>query len=795
MLYDGSSGKIKIGLFELVSIAARGISPTAPRDEEESARGEGTKRQLEKQLGKGKEQELIFGFDAGEYSFELYCIADRIENGKISVLRKVDRPAKRISKQQLKLPRAELFVLGYVYASISNLKEVALELVVLSEDGEVIKSQENVNISKLKSFFDRCVAAVKVFARPECERVTERLPSMQGLKFPYSEMREGQRDFIRAAYRNIARGTTLYATAPTGTGKTVSALYPAIKALGDGRVKKVFYLTPKTTTREAVRECLALMSERGAKIRAVCLEAKDSCCKRGVICREDRALCPCSSENKLPEATLALYAKELTTVDKRVISEVAEEYRVCPYELSLWYSEICDIVICDLNYLFDPAVYIRRFFTEGGDFAFLIDEAHNLPERAREIYSAELSLSELDTLLENPLLPPPSPLRATLVEAKDRLYKLLFPYLKDELTQDKDGKQVGATHLSYVPDELYSVMYTLTAKAEEEVLANNLSCDEEKGERGSLLRQLLYKLKKHSFALSSFDTGYRLFLFYESDTIRFKLFCVDTGALIRERIAKGHGAVFFSATLSPISYYKSVLGADGTAELLELPSPFESSQLSVSIMDKISTRYSERERTASAVCRAIAATVSAKRGNYMVFAPSFEYLELLSKAFSAQYPKIRVLTQKKDMTREEKADFLAKFNEADSSYLIGFCVLGGIYSEGVDLAGDRLIGAVVVGIGMPSLSYEREAMTEYYDDRYDSGKLFAYIYPGMNRVLQAAGRVIRRENDKGAIVLIDDRFDDPVYKKLIPDLWRGMRYVEDAKALNERLKRFWAKEG
>jgi Rad3-related DNA helicase len=247
----------------------------------------------------------------------------------------------------------------------------------------------------------------------------------------------------------------------------------------------------------------------------------------------------------------------------------------------------------------------------------------------------------------------------------------------------------------------------------------------------------------------------------------------------------------FSATLSPLGYYRSVLGGDRSDDTLEVSSPFTPEQLSVSIMNKISTRYSEREQTLLGVCRAIAATVSAKRGNYIIFSPSFAYSEALAEVFRAKYPKLHIISQKKDMTAKEKADFLAKFKKDDKGYLVAFCVMGGIYSEGIDLAGDSLIGAVIVGIGIPSLSYEREAIAEYYQEKYEEGKQYAYIYPGMNRVFQAAGRVIRREDDRGVIVLIDDRFDDPIYKKSLPELWSGVRFIDDAKRLREVLDEFW----
>jgi DNA excision repair protein ERCC-2 len=238
-----------------------------------------------------------------------------------------------------------------------------------------------------------------------------------------------------------------------------------------------------------------------------------------------------------------------------------------------------------------------------------------------------------------------------------------------------------------------------------------------------------------------------------------------------------------------MEYYKSVLGGDG--EILEIPSPFVKEQMSISIMDKISTRFLQREDTLPAVLRVIAATVSAKRGNYMIFTPSFAYNEALAAAFRAKYPKIRVLEQKRSMRTDEKEAFLSAFREEGGGYLVAFCVMGGVYAEGIDLAGDSLIGAIIVGTGLPSISYEREAMAAYYDEKYEAGKQYAYIYPGMNRVFQAAGRVIRREDDRGVIVLVDDRFDDPIYKKSLPTLWKGVKFIQDAKRLREVLDEFW----
>ena len=792
MRYDSESNIIRITLGEFVSIARRGISPSVSFDEDEPNINPIAASRLTKLTGQLYSESLSYRFISGEWVFELVGRVEDLSGNRITIARTVESNPHHPRKSEVAEIRGEGYIAAYMLAREGGLDSVDIRFIYFNEaSGDYTEKIEHLTKKKLESFFNKCLVAVSIFASPEVERVTKRLPSMKAMKFPYAKVREGQSEFVRGAYRTLSRGGCLYATAPTGTGKTVSALYPALRALGDERVEKVFYLTPKTTTAEAARDCLDLMADSGAVIRAVILTAKEKICPEANVCRKSHKLCPRISCNRLAEAALSLSKMGKTVVDREDIRAVSNEFGVCPYELSLTYSELCDVVICDFNYLFDPVVYIKRFFTKGGKYAFLVDEAHNLHERAREMYSAEISLSEIYAPAEEPVLGAFSATKKLCSTAAAVLSDTLIPYLKDELRADKNGKMYGAVSLSEIPSRLYTLFDELMHVVEEEIFLNRGASDDESEQRLAYLRTFYYKNKKFTDILSRFDSAYKLMVFYDDGEIRVKLFCLDTSPVIRERLNKGHGAVMFSATLSPLGYYRSVLGGERSDDTLEVSSPFDPSQLSVCIMDKISTRYSEREDTISAVCRAVAATVSAKRGNYMVFSPSFAYSEALAKLFSAKYPKIRVISQRQNMTAKEKAEFLEEFKKDDESYLIAFCVMGGIYSEGVDLAGDELIGAVIVGIGMPALSYEREAIAAYYEEKYEEGKQYAYIYPGMNRVFQAAGRVIRREDDRGVIVLIDDRFDDPIYKKSLPKLWEGVKFIGDAKTLNEEIREFW----
>lgn len=789
MRYEIESNLLLVSVRELVSTARRGISSSLPCDADEPDAS--SEKCAFCSSEENRLSELFFDFDANGYNFRLYG-RTILKNNGVCFFVPVDTSPKRPKKEITMQARGEGYICAFMLAKRDNLGSVEITFNYYNratlEENTV---KETVRLSKLEKFFNSCKMSIIVYAKPEIERVTTRLPSMKTAKFPYKKTRDGQGDIVRGVYKAIARGSNIFISAPTGTGKTISVIFPAIRALGDGRCDKVFYFTPKATTANAAKDAIEDICKSGARIRAVIMSSKERLCKNGLICRENRLACINAKENRLADAVMALYNENVSVVTPESVSEISENFRVCPHELALSYSELCDVVILDINYLFDPNVYIRRFFTERGEYAFLIDEAHNLPDRAREMYSADISESELVSPALSPIISEFSPIKNATQDAANEFFELFMPYVKENMVLDDDGQQKSAAHLSEAPPKLYSIFERLITTVENEIFSARAGNDEEAPARLNLLKDYYRKIKSIYDAFLRFDSSYELFVFLEENEIKIRCFCIDPAKEISLRLKKGASAVFFSGTLSPIYYYKSVLGGDRGAEVIEAPSPFDSGQLSVSIMDKISTRYSERERTLDAVCRAIAATVSAKRGNYMIYSPSFAYSNAIAKKFSEKYPKIKVLSQRKDMSKREKEEFIKEFKKDDKSYLVGFSVLGGIYSEGVDFAGDSLIGAIIVGIGMPQLSYEREAMTAYYQDKFEEGKQFAYIYPGINRVLQAGGRVIRTEDDKGVIVLIDDRFDDPLYKKIIPSLWSGMQFINDAKELRQRLDEFW----
>ncbi len=737
------------------------------------------------------ETKLSYEFTSSWQKFAIEGSVYAAEGENITVFIPLESMKDKKDKQY----KGEIYLLAAIYIReiMLNADGININAVYYTEGAEEEdRICEYVQRKKLVDFLERCINLFPSAAKPETERFTVRIPSMKSVKFPYGKPRDGQDEFIRASYRAICKGQNLYATAPTGTGKTVSALFPAIRALGNEKCSKVFYLTPKTTTSVAAKECIEKLCECGAHIRSAAIIAKDRVCTEGGICKISKKLCKGLSEKKILEAARLIYEEKIICVTPDDFIAFGKKLGVCPYELSLTYAELCDIVICDINYLFDPQVFIRRFFSFASDYVFLIDEAHNLGERTREMYSSAINSQDISAA---DILGEFSPLRKCAEETNALFYANLEPLVRDEVRKDKNGIPHAAYHTRELPDFLYDTFDTLLKCAEEELFAAFSAKDDEKDERVVFLRDYLFKIRKFNSAISRFDSSFEFFVFLDGDIISAKIFCLDTGPIIKERLDIGHGSVLFSGTLSPIDYYRSVLGGDSYSPTLTLDSPFDSENLSVSIMNKVTTRISEREDSLPAICRIIAATLSAKRGNYMIFTPSFAYAEMLSDAFAKKYPKIKVILQRPNMNAVEKQEFLNEFSKNDKRYLAAFCVLGGIYSEGIDLVGDKLIGAVIVGIGMPALSFEREAIAAYYEERLEEGTRYAYLYPGINRVLQAAGRVIRTESDRGVIVLIDDRFDDPIYKKTVPKIWSGMEFLGSANDLRMRLDEFWSNSG
>jgi len=649
---------------------------------------------------------------------------------------------------------------------------------------------------ELKVFYATLLDKISWQAELLRDREVEGLPSARRMRFPHHTLREGQEMMIRECHAAIRRGQRLFVEAPTGTGKTVSSLYPAVRALGEGHVEKIFYLTAKASTRHEAYRAAADLFRSGAHLRTVVITAKESCCACGArlsglatgnLCNPKDCELARGYYDRRDEALRELLLGGNGYPRSR-IAAVAQKHGVCPYELSLDLSEYCDIIICDYNYVFDPSVYFRRYFSADANkrpYAFLVDEAHNLADRARDMYSAYLSRSAFFALAE--LLSEAESELVGAIDGATRAFDPLHDLCGDTLSRDAEGQEMGYFAAKQIPQNFDEAMTHFLTVSDAWYKKNRTHpCADS-------LDGLLSSVRRYLHINEYFDRGFLSYVQVLNGDITVKTCCLDPSSILDTLLCRAHATVFFSATLSPFDYYGSLLGGTKKAVSVNLPSPFEAENLCVAVADYVSTRWEVRKKNTARFATLIAATVSARPGNYIAYFPSYACLEEVLSVFTRKYPRVQTVVQKKSMGVQEREEFLASFAEDTGHLRVGFCVLGGGFSEGVDLPGSRLIGAIVFGVGLPGLSDERNMIRDYVDPDGTSGYDYAYTYPGMNRVLQAAGRVIRRDDDRGVVILADDRYADPKYRKLFPEHWKSVQYAGNSKSLAEIVRRFWDK--
>lgn len=689
---------------------------------------------------------------------------------------------------------------GYIYAATQALNKVSIRLVYLQlESGNITEFRQTFSISELSEFFVATTGIYLDWLRKELLWTKQRDRSIQDLVFPFSTYRPGQRELAVATYRVLANGGRLYLAAPTGIGKTMSVLFPAIKALGEGKLERIFYLTARTIGRAVAEKALLDLRRSGLKIRSVTLTAKEKICVRhGHPC--DPLTCPLTQayfDRIKPAMREALSHAEIT---RPVIESIAQKHQVCPFELSLDVSVWVDVVICDYNYAFDPQVYLcRHFAEEGGDYAFLVDEAHNLVDRAREMFSADLDGEEIRNVRRAIKTAVPRCARslskllsamrelgnsASLVDEElqpsDALTEL---YLFPSKTRGRSEANEAVSVLQELPEELMDAVESALTEAEAWLVQNQPAVFSED------LLVLYFRLHAFQRTADLYDERYVTIIEPGSD-LRVRLFCLDPSHLLSLALARCKAAVFFSATLTPIDYYRTLLGGRPEDPVLQLASPFPAENLAVLVHDRIQTHFKGRAESIGDVAETIGTLVEGRRGNYLVYFPSFQYLNDVLLEFQRRYESIPVLVQKPRMSESERDSFLSAFAVEHGETLVGFAVLGGVFGEGIDLVGERLIGAVIVGVGLPQLCVERDLIRDYFQQQNSLGFEYAYTFPGMNRVLQAVGRVIRSETDRGVVLLIDARFSETRYRRLFPPWWKFVR-VRHSMGLKTVLESFW----
>ncbi len=698
---------------------------------------------------------------------------------------------------QLVLPthEAQVKIYAHLYYEIHpDIEDLTIDLRYVSaityqylEKTKVFTRQE------AKEFFDEVVSLYCAEATRIHEYTDQRNSSIKELKFPYQTVRSGQKDFMQAVLATMKHKETLIAEAPTGIGKTISTLYPAVKWLPNAQDSKIFYLTAKTATREVADKALNDMRQQGLVIKSILLSNKENMCTAGEdFC--DSRFCKYAEGyySRLNAALEDLYT--LDAIYPEDIRRTAQKHKICAHELQLDASYMCDVIICDYNHAFHPRIRLQRYFV-ASDFChtLLIDEAHNMISRSRDMFSADFSRSTLLAAL--PLLTEISPKTAKYAgQIADYFSVLDYAFEKEsaglnivesKITEKEIliGEDFRAAKAA--PQTLYQILWALCFH-----IANILSDLEDRAKR-RILSEFYFEARFFLTILEwYYDDAYILEVTRsgvcenEQYDVTIRLDCLDASEKICSILKDTHNAVFFSATLSPSQYYQSMIVGKDTSfsKMMQLPSPFAPENLQVIVVKDIKTTFQERHFTADTISSTILRLVQGHHENFMVFFPSFAYMEMVyTKLVKATqgHPDIEIMLQKPSMDAENKKEYLARFDRHGKKTLLGLAVLGGHFGEGIDLAGDRLKGAFIVGVGLPQISKEREILSQYYQNKFHDGFAYAYKFPGWEKVLQAAGRVIRNEDDKGFIVLMDERYAREDYVALYPEHWRTAEYTHD----------------
>ena len=675
--------------------------------------------------------------------------------------------------------RAQAMCYGWIYGEKEGLSQIGIQMTYSHLDTEDTRRfREIFSMEELKNWYQKLLDDYHKWISCSLSWKKERNASMKDLQipFPYSD---GQREIVSGVYHTVSSKKTLFVQAPTGVGKTMSAIFPSVRAIGEGKGETLFYLTAKTITGTVAWEAFHTLRENGLKFKVTAITAKEKLCfLDSPECTPEK--CPYAKGHfdRVNDAVYELWTTE-EVYSREVIRAHAEKWQVCPFEMCLDLSVWVDGVICDYNYAFDPNVHLKRFFGENisGDYIFLIDEAHNLVERGREMYSAEISRQTLFTLRKKIRKHFPK-----LARALDKASRQMLE-LEEDLKASQNPYQVLSN-----PGVLPVTFLTISGELEEIL--------EEKNLEEELRKEILefYFVVRDFLNVSELvDENYVVYTeYFGENDFRLRLFCVNPAANLSEYLKKGRSAVFFSATLFPMLYYRELLTTETDAYGIYVQSPFSAKNRRILIGSDVSSRYTRRNHTEyRKIAEYISRCVWQRQGNYMVFFPSYRLMEDVYQVYEEEFSVdwVRCIRQNSDMTEREREEFLEEFQSREGT-LVGFCVLGGIFSEGVDLTGESLIGAIIVGTGLPQIGSEREILKEYYDRKKQSGFDYAYRYPGMNKVLQAAGRVIRTKEDRGVILLLDDRFLGRDYGEIFPREWKDRSSCR-LNTVEEAVSRFW----
>lgn len=753
---------------------------TTSADREAMLAGGRMHRKIQKQMGANYEAEVALKMviPLDEISLILEGRADGIlREGQEIIIDEIKGMYQDVKKMEQPIPvhRAQAVCYAYIYMKKKELDDIWIQMTYCNLDTEEIQRfREYYTADQVESLFFSYIKEYGKWAKFLYHHRLERKQSIQGMEFPFA-YRNGQRDIVVSVYRAILKETRLFIQAPTGIGKTISVTFPAVKAIGEGYGDKIFYLTAKTITRASAEESFEIMRSQGMKLSSVTITAKEKLCVMDEMdCNP--ISCPRAKGHfdRVNEAVFDLITKEQKASRERILF-YAEKYQVCPFELCLDVSNWMDAIICDYNYVLDPNIRLQRYFADNniGEYLFLIDEAHNLVERAREMYSA--------VLIKEQFLEAKKRMKTNIAITKkiDRCNRIMLQLKRecDTWKELEQGEGIGA----------------LTAAVE--ALFRELQKWEEahpEYRRTKEDSEFFFSLRNFLMIYDRMDENYCTYTQHlEDGRFLLKLFCVNPATAIRACLEQGIAAIFFSATMLPIRYYKELLSGEQNDYAIYAHSPFDTKKRLLLIASDVSSRYTRRVRSEfEKIAAYIETIINAKRGNYFVFFPSYGYMMDVLKIIEEKNPDYEYQIQTNGMTELEREQFLEEFSKLHETSFVGFCVSGGIFSEGIDLKEEQLIGVIFIGTGLPQVCSEREILKKFYAEREMDGFAYAYRYPGMNKVLQAAGRLIRTENDYGVITLLDERLLKAEYVEQFPMEWSDYR-VTRLTEIELELQQFW----
>jgi len=653
-------------------------------------------------------------------------------------------------------------------------ESICLELIYINlREEKQEKITRSLTVSELIRFAESALGKYLRWIRLIESRDEKLQLSAKSLNFPYDEFRDGQRDMSAAIYRAVRDKYPLLCEAPTGIGKTVSALFPVIKLLGEGQVSQAVYLTAKVSGRQTAFDTIRVLENHGLDVSAIGIRSKQpTCfCSNGRCERDDSGICPMTIGffDRLPDAREELL--KVGVISAESLDDVAWHHQLCPFELALQMLPWTQVVIADYNYVFDPLVCLPHFSESRKDTVLLIDEAHNLLDRSRSMFSATLDRATCKDEIKKSTLS-----HADIARQLERLEKSLVRLSPSDSTIN-------------VSESLPSGVVRSAATAVEAIVNAFGKAPATTESQSTLFRTLCRVVAIGELFGDEHRTVVRKVSQGRLNQVQLTFKCLDASTSLSRQYKKFRSVVMFSATLNPGWFYRDVLGLPEETMEMKLDSPYKPENAFHSVVPWINTRYRQREASANDLVELIHQVIKSKKGNYVVFFPSFTYLKQIHELYCSRYPETETWVQTSDTDPESLS---SQLRELDKSGLrLGFAILGGKFGEGVDYPGDMLIGVIVVGVGLPGFDEEQALIQTHFEKLGFDGYDFTYRYPGMTRVLQTAGRVIRGESDKGVVILVDDRFREGFYQSLFPSHWKA-EIPRNSKDLKAHLEKFWS---